>query len=103
MRPFPGTFCHVRGRGPDGFRLPPALPAAPHDQQGFFQPHLGDLPPSAAKMFDDMGMNLWRTLVYRNGLFPLGLLAFCLGHARDGGAAVGGSGLRPHLQRRAGS
>ncbi|MCL6615448.1 MAG: restriction endonuclease subunit R, partial [Firmicutes bacterium] len=71
-------------------RLLPALPAAPHDQQDFFEPYLGDLPKGQAKMLAEIAKNLRRTLVYRNGLFPLGLLAFCLEHARDEQMAVGG-------------
>jgi len=71
-------------------RLLPALPASPHDQQDFFQPYFGNLPPGTVKMLADAARNLQRTLIYRNGLFPLGLLAFCLEHARDERATVGG-------------
>ena len=71
-------------------RLLPALPAAPHDQQDFFQPYLGDLPKGQVKMLMDTANNLRRTLIYRNGLFPLGLLAFCVEHPRDERAAYGG-------------
>ena len=71
-------------------RLLPALPAAPHDQQDFFQPYLEDLPRGQLKMLTDAARNLQRTLIYRNGLFPLGLLAFCLEHARDDRATTGG-------------
>ena len=71
-------------------RLLPALPAAPHDQQDFFEPYLGDLPKGLAKMLTETAKNLRKTLVYRNGLFPLGLLSFCLEHARDERADIGG-------------
>ena len=82
-------ICHSYSSGQAAVH-PSASHRRSHDQQDFFQPYLGDLPKGQVKMLMDTANNLRRTLIYRNGLFPLGLLAFCVEHPRDERAAYGG-------------
>lgn len=59
-------------------RLSPSVPADPQGQKAFFEPYYGSLKKTDIDYHDRHAKNLRRTLVFRNGLMPLGLLEFCL-------------------------
>ena len=58
-----------------------SLPAAVPDQKAWFQPYLQDVDRRTHRHYQGMGQNLKRTLVFKNGLSPLGLLRSCLDYA----------------------
>ena len=66
------------------------VPSSPAEQMDYFEPYYGKLPKKDVNWLKGIGNNLKRTLVYRNGVMPLGLLAFCLDYSRVGEPAVSG-------------
>lgn len=58
--------------------LMPLLPITPSDQKDFFEPYYGNLKKGDIDFLRRNASNLRRTLVFKNGLWPLGLLQFCL-------------------------
>ena len=70
--------------------LLPDVPAQPVEQNSYFEPYYGNLPKKDVNWLRVIANNLKRTLVYRNGLMPLGLLAFCLDYGRRDDQPVGG-------------
>ena len=63
-------------------RLMDAVPVGVPDQQPFFFPDYGALRGRDQSHYKRQASNLRRTLVFRNGVSPIGLLCFCLDHAR---------------------
>ncbi|HQO21043.1 MAG TPA: DEAD/DEAH box helicase family protein [Acidobacteriota bacterium] len=59
------------------------VPVTAVDQRLFFESYYGNLPPKEIEYYRSKAVNLRRTLVYRKGLSPLGLLCFCLDYAQD--------------------
>jgi len=70
--------------------LMPFLPAAPVEQKDFFEPHFGSLKKGDADWLKKYAGNLRRTLIFKNGLWPSGLLLFCLEYSRTSKYDVGG-------------
>lgn len=70
-------------------RLRDSVPSGIPDQRVFFGPDYGTLRKGDRKHYERMANNLRRTLVFRNGVSPLGLLSFCLDHARRGSGPRG--------------
>ncbi len=58
--------------------LLPLLPITPAEQKDFFDPYYGSLKKKDIEWLNRHSSNLKRTLVFKNGLWPLGLLRFCL-------------------------
>ena len=81
--------------------LLPDLPATAAEQAAFFDPYYGNLPRKDVAWLKGQANNLKRTLVYRNGLMPLGLLSFCLDYGRQTDHPVGGvfGSIRKHFSR----
>jgi type III restriction enzyme len=71
-------------------RLGDDVPSHPVELDDFFSPHLGNLPGKVKGYLNKHAMNLKKTLVYRNGLWPMGLLAFCLDFGLNGEEGLGG-------------
>jgi type III restriction enzyme len=66
------------------------VPTSPADQLSYFEPYFGNLPKKDVIWLRSISNNLKRTLIYRNGLMPLGLLGFCLDYGRKEEYAIGG-------------
>ena len=62
-------------------RLIDSLPATVTEQKAWFDPYLQDVDRRTHRHYQGMAQNLKRTLVFRNGLSPLGLLRSCLDYA----------------------
>lgn len=71
-------------------RLITDLPAAVPDQKAWFNPYLESVEYGRQFTYDSMAKNLKRTLVFKNGLSPLGLLRNCLEFALNDKARIGG-------------
>jgi type III restriction enzyme len=71
-------------------RLLDLVPTKPVQQDDYFAPHLGNLPAKKKSQLLVGARNLKKTLVFRNGLWPMGLLAFCLDFGLNGEAGLGG-------------
>jgi len=65
-------------------RLGDDVPSRPVDQDTFFSPYLGNMPVKKKGRLGKAGANLKKTLIYRNGYSPIGLLAFCLDFGLNG-------------------
>jgi type III restriction enzyme len=70
--------------------LLPEIPAMGIQERNYFEPYYGGLPRKDINWLKGIANNLKRTLVYRNGLMPLGLLAFCLNYAQRKEYEIGG-------------
>ena len=66
--------------------LPPTVP----DQKAWFVPYLGDVDRRTHNHYKGMAQNLKRTLVFKNGISPLGLLRSCLDYALNDKTDLGG-------------
>ena len=71
-------------------RLLPYVPTLAQEQANFFDPYYKGLKARDESWLRKHAANLKRSLVYRNGLWPLGLLQFCLDYARTADDNVGG-------------
>ncbi|MFH0778540.1 MAG: restriction endonuclease subunit R, partial [Candidatus Eisenbacteria bacterium] len=71
-------------------RLSPDMPPGVPDQKLWFDPYFGEVDQRRAKFYQDMAQNLKRTLVFRNGFSPLGLLRSCMDYALNDTARIGG-------------
>lgn len=71
-------------------RLSDDVPSNPVEQDNFFAPYLGNMPGKKKGHLNKNAINLKKTLVYRNGLWPMGLLAFCLNFGIEGEFNLGG-------------
>lgn len=68
-------------------RLQNAVPASVPEQKAWFTPCFQG---EEIKLYKDMALNLKRTLVFNNGISPLGLLRSCLDYALNGQGRLGG-------------
>lgn len=59
------------------------VPTTPIDQQDYFDPYYSGVSEGDKKWLRQNADNLRKTLVYKNGVMPLGLLAFCLGYPKN--------------------
>jgi type III restriction enzyme len=71
-------------------KLEPHLPPRTQDQKAWFTPYLAGVDTRMHKHFQEMAQNLKKTLVFQNGVSPIGLLRNCLDHARQGEPAIPG-------------
>jgi len=71
-------------------RLQSAVPATVDEQKAWFAPYFGQIDPRTQRHYQQMAQNLKRTLVFKNGLSPLGLLRSCMDHALNDNAKIGG-------------
>jgi type III restriction enzyme len=71
-------------------KLQQDLPAKVPDQNAWFTPYLRSVDEKQRLYYENMANNLKRTLVFGNGLSPLGLLRSCLDHALDDSVKIGG-------------
>ncbi len=62
-------------------RLLPHVPQALQDQKAWFDPYLVGVDRRMLKHYESMAQNLKRTLVFKNGLSPVGLLRSCFEYA----------------------
>jgi type III restriction enzyme len=70
--------------------LLPLMPSTPAEQKAFFEPYYETLKKSDIEWLNRHASNLRRTLVFKNGLWPSGLLLFCLDYCRMAKYEVGG-------------
>jgi len=61
--------------------LDEALPKTPMDQKVWFAPYMDEVDRRMRRHYEQMAQNLKRTLVFKNGLSPVGLLRSCLDYA----------------------
>lgn len=71
-------------------RLSPFMPANMLDQQTWFEPYLEKVDRRSVTHYQQMAQNLKKTLVYRTGISPLGLLRSCLDYALNDSTKLGG-------------
>lgn len=71
-------------------RLLPLLPATVPDQKAWFEPYTGTVDPRTIKHYQDVARNLKKTLVFKNGISPVGLLRNCLDYAMNDKNKLGG-------------
>lgn len=70
--------------------LQPELPATSEEQKAWFSPYTGKLDARSVTRYSQMAQNLKKTLVFNNGLFPLGLLRMCMDYALNDKTHIGG-------------
>lgn len=70
--------------------LLPLMPGTPVEQKAFFEPYYGALKKGDIDWLNRHAGNLRRTLVFKNGLWPLGLLLFCLDYSKGAKYEVSG-------------
>ncbi len=71
-------------------RLSPALPATVPEQKAWFSPYLDSLEDRLRDHYRNLANNLRKTVVFKNGVSPLGLLRSCFLHALIHDTDVGG-------------
>jgi type III restriction enzyme len=71
-------------------RLQPAMPATVPDQKTWFDPYLRDADRRSQPRYEKMAQNLKRTLVFNNGIMPLGLLRDCMEYALNDNTRIEG-------------
>lgn len=62
-------------------KLSPYLPQAAPEQREWFAPYLAKVDHRMQRHYQELGRNLQKTLVYKTGVSPLGLLRNCLDYA----------------------
>ena len=70
--------------------LLPLMPGIPVEQKDFFEPYYGSMKKGDVEWLRKYANNLKRTLIFKNGLWPSGLLLFCLEYSRTSKYDVGG-------------
>lgn len=71
-------------------KLSPYLPMNQVEQQDWFSPYLGNVDARMRRHYEDLGRNLKKTLVFRSGVSPLGMLRSCLDFALNDTTQIGG-------------
>jgi type III restriction enzyme len=71
-------------------RLQPCLPVSVDDQKVWFTPYLGAAERRKENQYAKLAQNLKRTLIFQNGLSPIGLLRSCLDYALNDHTRLGG-------------
>ncbi|MFT3991402.1 MAG: DEAD/DEAH box helicase family protein [Luteolibacter sp.] len=69
-------------------KLSPLLPKNQVDQEDWFFPHMGRM--ANRERYESLAKNLRKTLVYRSGISPLGMLRSCLDYALNDTTQIGG-------------
>ena len=62
-------------------KLTPKMPGNMQEQKDWFEPYLGGADRRMTPHYEQLARNLKKTLVYRNGVSPLGLLRSCMDYA----------------------
>ncbi len=62
-------------------KLTPLMPSGMQEQREWFEPYFGTADRRLIPHYEQLARNLKKTLVYRNGVSPLGLLRSCLEYA----------------------
>ncbi|MBU0716945.1 MAG: DEAD/DEAH box helicase family protein [Planctomycetes bacterium] len=71
-------------------RLQDLMPATAPEQKAWFEPYIGRVEGGKRRHYESMAQNLKRTLVFGNGISPLGLLRNCLDFALNDRSKFGG-------------
>ncbi len=71
-------------------RLTPDMPATEQEQKAWLSPYFARVDEKQRLYFQQMAQNLKRTLVFKNGISPLGLLRGCLDYALNDNTKIGG-------------
>jgi type III restriction enzyme len=71
-------------------RLQPLMPALVPDQKTWFDPYLRDADRRTQPHYEKMLKNLKRTLVFKNGIMPMGLLRDCMEYALNDNTKING-------------
>ncbi|HUE73473.1 MAG TPA: DEAD/DEAH box helicase family protein [Pirellulaceae bacterium] len=71
-------------------KLTPKMPSGPVQQRDWFEPLLDKVDGRMRKHYQDISINLRKTLVYKNGISPLGLLRNCLDYALNDKVKIAG-------------
>ena len=66
------------------------MPATVPDQKTWFDPYLRDADRRSQPRYEKMAQNLKRTLVFNNGIMPLGLLRDCMEYALNDNTRIEG-------------
>ncbi len=86
-------------------RLGPDLPETELAQKDFFNPYYDALSSRDIEWHKKHANNLRRTLIFQNGLWPLGLLKFCLDYSENDRHSIGGifESIKKHFKKYNGS
>ena len=71
-------------------KLTPKMPPNMQDQRDWFEPHFGAVEHTKRRHYEEVARNLRKTLVYKNGVSPLGLLRNCLDFALNDNTRLSG-------------
>lgn len=71
-------------------KLTPKMPPNMQDQRDWFEPHFGAVEHTKRRHYEEVARNLRKTLVYKNGVSPLGLLRNCLDFALNDNTRLAG-------------
>lgn len=71
-------------------RLAPLVPSAIQEQKAWFSPYLERVASRDRRHYENMAQNLKKTLVFENGVSPLGLLRNCIDYAMNDSTKLGG-------------
>lgn len=71
-------------------RLQPDMPDFGQEQKAWFNPYWDNVDSRVVRHYQNIARNLQKTLVYRNGISPLGLLRSCLDYAMNDNTKIGG-------------
>ncbi len=71
-------------------KLTPKMPSSAPDQKTWFEPYLASVDKRMVRHYEEVARNLRKTLVYKNGLSPLGLLRSALDYALNDNAKLTG-------------
>lgn len=70
--------------------LTPRMPSNMREQKDWFDPYLGSADRRTIRHYEEVTRNLKKTLVYKNGVSPLGLLRSCLDYALNDNTKLSG-------------
>ena len=71
-------------------KLTPKMPPNMQEQRDWFEPHFGAVEHTKRRHYEEVARNLRKTLVYKNGVSPLGLLRNCLDFALNDNTRISG-------------
>jgi hypothetical protein len=72
-------------------KLTPAMPQNAPDQREWFSPYLAKVDQRMHRHYQEIGRNLQKTLVYKSGVSPLGLLRNCMDYALNDRTSLTGA------------
>jgi len=71
-------------------RLLPEVPSSVPEQKAWFAPYLEGIPKRDRNRYENVSQNLKKTLVFNNGISPLGLLRNCIDYAMNDNTKIAG-------------